>query len=77
MCMDEQHPYAGAYWPDGHIIGYEHTFTNTVIDYLQTLADGSEFRPDFADGYANQCVLDAAMASAASGEWQTVTQVSR
>src|SRR5690606_4858662 len=25
-CTEEVHPYAGAYWPAGHIIGYEHTF---------------------------------------------------
>src|SRR5690606_7813182 len=22
------HPYAGNWWPDAHLIGYEHTFTN-------------------------------------------------
>jgi predicted dehydrogenase len=69
MCMDEPHPYAAAYWPDGHIIGYEHTFINTLADYLTTLADRSEFRPNFADGWANQRVLDAALTSTETGAW--------
>ena len=32
---DGKHPYVGAWWPPGHIIGYEHSFTHTVYDFLQ------------------------------------------
>ena len=77
MCMDgAQHPYAGHYWPDGHIIGYEHTFTNTLYDFLVALKKGQRFRPDFADGWANQEVLDAALKSADNGRWVPVKTVS-
>ena len=31
------HPYAGAYWPAGHIIGYEHTFINEASDILTAI----------------------------------------
>ncbi len=32
------HPYAGFWWPDVHIIGYEHGFTNMAYDILSVLA---------------------------------------
>ncbi len=31
---EREHPYAGAWWPDGHTIGYEHTFTHEARDLL-------------------------------------------
>ena len=69
------HPYAGAWWPDGHTIGYEHTFTHEVRDLLHDIADGRDPEPSFADGLQVQEVLDAVQRSAASGSsW---TQVGR
>jgi len=61
------HPYAGAWWPDGHAIGYEHTFTHEVRDLLHAIADGRDPVPSFADGLQVQEVLDAVQRSAASG----------
>ena len=72
MCMDEAHPYAANFWPDGHIIGYEHTFITTVADYLIALGDKSTFTPNFADGLANQQVLDASLESSRTGNWVKV-----
>jgi predicted dehydrogenase len=40
MCMDNPHPYAANWWPDGHIIGYEHTFVHHVVDFVTALATG-------------------------------------
>jgi len=55
------HPYAGAWWPDAHIIGYEHTFINQYADILKAL--GGEKPevplPDFEDAYQTQRVLEA------------------
>jgi predicted dehydrogenase len=73
MCMSPAHPYAANYWPDGHIIGYEHTFTNTLADFLSALKSGAPFRPDFADGAANQEVIDASLESAKTGKWMKVS----
>lgn len=63
------HPYAGRYWPTGHIIGYEHTFVNLVADALVALHEGKPISPNFEDGYQNQRVLDAVERSSASGTW--------
>jgi predicted dehydrogenase len=70
---EPEHPYAGAWWPDGHVIGYEHTFTNEVRDLLEAIAAGRDPVPSFADGLAVQEVLDAVLRSAAAGSsWTTV-----
>jgi predicted dehydrogenase len=65
------HPYAGAWWPEGHTIGYEHTFTHEVRDLLEAIAAGRAPVPSFADGLAVQQVLDAVARSAAAGSTWT------
>ena len=69
------HPYAAAWWPEGHSIGYEHTFTHEVRDLLEAIAAGRDPAPSFADGLQVQEVLDAVQRSAASGAgWTEVGQ---
>jgi predicted dehydrogenase len=66
------HPYVGAWWPPGHIIGYEHTFVHTVYDLLQAMDGKKGVRPNFEDGVRNQAVLEAIERSAASRRWVKV-----
>jgi predicted dehydrogenase len=68
----EHHPYIGSWWPPGHIIGYEHTFTHTVYDLLTAIEQGASTWPNFADGVRNQKVLGAWERSASSRRWETV-----
>jgi predicted dehydrogenase len=63
------HAFVKGWWPPGHIIGYEHTFTHTVFDFLQAVASGKRVRPDFEDGLRNQVVLDAIERAARSRRW--------
>jgi predicted dehydrogenase len=63
------HPYAGHYWPTGHIIGYEHTFVNLVADALTAIAENRLPSPNFEDGYKNQQVLDAVERSSDERRW--------
>jgi predicted dehydrogenase len=60
------HPYVGNWWPDAHLIGYEHTFTNEAYDILRVLAGESPTVPipDFEDAYQTQRILEAALLSA-------------
>jgi predicted dehydrogenase len=60
------HPYADAWWPDAHIIGYEHTFINQTADMLNVLGGRQALvpMPDFEDAYRTQQVLEAALISA-------------
>jgi len=73
QATDRTHPYVKSWWPPGHIIGYEHTFTHTVLELLQALAEKRSPSPDFEDGVKNQRVLDAVERSAATGAWQSLT----
>ena len=34
FATDSSHPYVDAWWPPGHILGYQHTFVHTVLDLL-------------------------------------------
>jgi predicted dehydrogenase len=74
MCMDGVHPYAANWWPDGHIVGYEHTFVHHVVDFVRALHAGAAFAPDFDDGVAVQAVLDAALQSVKDGGWVKVAK---
>jgi predicted dehydrogenase len=72
LVTEPEHPYLSGWWPPGHIIGWEHTFTHQARDLLTAIADGAQPEPSFADGLAVQRVLDAAARSAAAGGgWET------
>lgn len=63
------HKYVGAWWPAGHIIGWEHTFTHGLYDLLQGIATNQAPAPTFEDGVRCQAVLDAVERSSDSGSW--------
>lgn len=67
MCTHaEAHPYVANWWPDAHLLGYEHGFVNMAADILRVLGgEPPEVPlPDFADAYETQRVLEAALVSA-------------
>jgi predicted dehydrogenase len=70
LVTESKHPYMSAWWPPGHIIGYEHSFTHTVYDLLRAIHDGQLPSPNFEDGVRNQRILDAIERSASSGRWE-------
>ena len=61
-----QHPYAANWWPDAHVLGYEHGFVNMAADVVRALTGEKPVvaLPDFADAYETQRVLEAALISA-------------
>jgi predicted dehydrogenase len=66
LATEPEHPYAGAWWPPGHLLGYEHTFTHQVRDFVTAVAAGEDPHPSFAEGLQVQRVLAAVEASAAA-----------
>ncbi|WP_353722475.1 Gfo/Idh/MocA family oxidoreductase [Dyadobacter sp. 676] len=66
LATEAVHPYAGHWWPAGHIIGYEHAFVHAVVDFLNAIENNTEIKPDFADGLKIIQVLEAGLQSAAS-----------
>ena len=67
-----EHPYVAAWWPPGHILGYEHTFVHTVLDFLRAIETGEPVAPSFEDGLRNQQVLEAVERASASRRWERV-----
>ncbi|MGI8916204.1 MAG: Gfo/Idh/MocA family protein [Chloroflexota bacterium] len=74
MITDGAHPYMSAWWPAGHIIGWEHTFTHEVRDLMEAIAGKTAVHPDFVDGLRVQQVLDAVERAAASKRWERVAR---
>jgi predicted dehydrogenase len=67
------HAYVKGWWPPGHIIGYEHTFTHAVYDLLEAMAGRKKtVKPDFEDGLRNQQVLEAFEKAARTRRWVRV-----
>lgn len=71
-CTESEHPYASAYWPAGHIIGYEHTLINLLSEFIQGISKGRSPAPNFEDGLRNQCVLEAVERSSATRQWVNI-----
>ncbi|MBB3867154.1 Gfo/Idh/MocA family oxidoreductase [Parageobacillus toebii NBRC 107807] len=74
-CTEVEHPYASAYWPAGHIIGYEHTFINLLVEMMNGIANGYSPVPNFEDGVRNQAVLEAVERSVQTGKWVKVSEL--
>jgi predicted dehydrogenase len=73
LVTEPGHPYLSAWWPPGHVLGWEHTFTHEVRDLVTAIAKGTDPEPSFADGLQVQHVLEAVSASAAAGSrWTPV-----
>lgn len=64
LVTEPDHPYVDGWWPPGHVLGWDATFTNQAADLLAALAAGQEPTPSFEDGLAVQRVLAAIEASA-------------
>ena len=60
------------YWKPGHVIGYEHTFTSALADFLQSLDGPEPFHPNFEDALGVQSVLEAIEISARARQWVAV-----
>jgi predicted dehydrogenase len=72
LATEPEHPYVAAWWPPGHLLGYEHGFTHQVVDLVTSLAAGTDPSPSFADGLQVQRVLAAVEASSLSSSWETI-----
>ncbi len=72
LVTEPQHPYVAAWWPPGHLIGYEHGFTHQVVDLVESLASGTAPSPSFADGLQVQRVLAAVERSSDTDSWQEI-----
>ena len=76
LVTEPDHPFISWWWPQGHIIGWEHTFVHEIHHLLHAIATGEEVRPygaDFEDGYRAAEVCDAILRSNRSGARELLT----
>ncbi|MDU0345299.1 Gfo/Idh/MocA family oxidoreductase [Microbacterium sp. KSW2-29] len=59
LVTEPQHPYVSAWWPAGHMLGYEHGFSHQVVDLVGAIDSGTDPHPTFDEGLSVQRVLDA------------------
>ena len=56
------HPYMHAWWPVGHVIGYEHTFVHELYEFTEAIANDAPLNPicpDFSDGVKCSQIIEA------------------
>ncbi len=73
LVTEHDHPYLAPWWPPGHMLGYEHAFSNQVHDFVNAVVTGEPATPSFAEGLHLQKVLEAVQqSSAADAAWRPV-----
>jgi len=75
LVTNSTHPYVAAWWPPGHIIGYEHEFSHAIVDFLAAIEKDAKVAPNFYDGMKCMQVLEAAIKSAKTGQKVTVSDI--
>jgi predicted dehydrogenase len=73
LVTEPEHPYIAAWWPTGHMLGYEHGFSHQAADFVEAIAAAKQPEPSFASGLQVQRVLDAVEHSSENGSAWTQT----
>jgi len=72
------HPNGAALWPIPALgIGYSETKIIEAHDFFHAVVNGTEVRPDFADGYQVALIDEAILESASTGLWTYVPILDR
>ncbi|XAS68570.1 Gfo/Idh/MocA family oxidoreductase [Micrococcaceae bacterium Sec5.7] len=66
LVNEPEHPYLEAWWPQGHTLGWEHSFTHEIRDFLLAIGSGTQPSPSFEDGLEVQRILAAMEESSAA-----------
>lgn len=67
LVSESYHPFWKNWWPQGHMIGWEHTFVHEMAHLFDAIVNKTPIAPfgaDFEDGYKNAVICDAILASA-------------
>ncbi|MGC9396854.1 MAG: Gfo/Idh/MocA family protein, partial [Anaerolineae bacterium] len=69
LVSEPYHPWWSNWWPQGHMIGWEHSFVHELTHLLDCIVNDKDVAPygaTFEDGYRADCVCAAIMESAQS-----------
>ncbi|TWT13133.1 Gfo/Idh/MocA family protein [Planomicrobium sp. CPCC 101079] len=75
LATDPAHAFSAAWWPAGHPIGYEHTFTHAFVELLAAIKEDRQPVPNFNDGVKCQQVLEAVELSTRDKKWIQVASL--
>ncbi|MBN2322847.1 MAG: Gfo/Idh/MocA family oxidoreductase [Spirochaetes bacterium] len=75
LVTESTHPFMAAWWPPGHMIGWEHSQINQVYHLLESIAADRMPEPSIYDGLKNQAVLEAMGRSMEDGRWHEVEKM--
>jgi len=67
LVTESYHPFWSNWWPQGHIIGWEHTFVHELTHFLDCIVNEKDVAPygaTFEDGYRTAVICDAILESA-------------
>jgi predicted dehydrogenase len=70
LVSESFHPFWDKWWPQGHIIGWEHTFVHEIQHFLEAIVTGADVAPygaTFEDGYRAAVICDAILQSSQEG----------
>ncbi len=76
LVSESYHPWWENWWPQGHIIGWEHTFVHEIAHLLDCIVNNRDVGPHgatFEDGYKADVIVGAILESAASRRQVDVT----
>jgi len=66
---DGDQPYMDKWWVPGLNIGFEHSFTHGVADFLSSVDTDNKAQPDFRNALQTQKVCEAVINSGNSKQW--------
>jgi predicted dehydrogenase len=76
LVSEADHPFWEHWWPQGHMIGWEHSFVHELHHLLTAIRDDTDVAPHGAtleDGYRAAEICDAMLRSAEQGGRESVT----
>ena len=62
------HPYMQAWWPTGHVIGFEHTLVHEIYEFINAIVHKTPASPDFSDGVRCSQIMEAVELSCETGK---------
>jgi predicted dehydrogenase len=76
LVSEADHPFWEHWWPQGHMIGWEHTFVHEIHHFLTAIREDTEIAPHgatFEDGYRAAEICDAMLRSADNGTRESLS----
>jgi predicted dehydrogenase len=76
LVTEAHHPYHRVWWPQGHILGWEHLHLNLIHQFIEAVVTGGAIAPwgaTFEDGYRAAVIGDAIAEASRTGRCVDIT----